>query len=681
MVETLRVRPGLRIVTRPARCGRHNLIDLPGLYGLEAVTPEEEVTEAALRGDQVGETPPDAIILVVDATNLERNLFLVSEVLELRRPTLVALTLIDSAETTGIEIDLERLEAELGCPVVPVSARTGAGLGQLRETLGSLLKNNQPVIASERESCLQGCTGCPFTTRYDWASRIAEAAVRTPETHGRTTAAIDRVLTQPTVGILAFLAVMLGVFYLIFSLADVPMTLIDEGFSVIATIVGSLIPSAPIHWSVWCGSTFCLGMGVFWLAYRAANIKWSRVSAVVAVSASAVVSVLPAEDLRSLLVDGVVGGVGGIVVFLPQICILFFFISLLEDSGYLARAAFVMERVMRFVGLPGKAFVPMLAAHACAIPGIMAARVIENRRDRLVTVLVLPLLTCSARLPVYAMVAALLFGDSPGKAAIVFLGAYLLGIAAALIAAFCLKQTLLRGETVPLVLELPPYRLPSLRNALYTVFDRAVVFLKNAGSVILLISVVLWGMATYPKMPADALPPTVASRVEGLRTEAAALVDESAKPLLAEADRLIAQEELAYSWAGRLGHAAEPVFRPLGFDWKMNVGVISSFAAREVIVSTLAIIYGVGDDSTGDDATLTETLRRQVRQDGAPVYSTATSLSLLAFYVLAMQCLPTQVVTYRETGSWKWSVFQLGYMTLLAYFVALITYNVATFFQ
>ena len=305
----------------------------------------------------------------------------------------------------------------------------------------------------------------------------------------------------------------------------------------------------------------------------------------------------------------------------------------------------------------------------------MAARVIDNWRDRLVTIIVLPLLTCSARLPVYAMIAALLFGDSPAKGALVFVGAYLVGIAAALLTAYALKKTILPGETQPLILELPPYRMPSLRNALTTVYDRATVFIRDAGTVILLISVVLWGLATFPKIDEHDMSPAITAQVAELREEAARAAERSADKLLGQADRLVSQQQLAHSFAGRIGRFVEPVFRPLGFDWKINVGVISSFAAREVIISTLAIMYGLGDDTAEDDATLIETLRRQQRQDGTPVYTTATSLSLLVFYVLAMQCLPTQVVTRRETGTWKWALFQLGYMTLLAYTASLIVYQ------
>lgn len=668
--------PGITVDVRkgPLKLSEHtvDLVDLPGLYGLDALSPEEMVSEAFLKGDVIGAKVPDVVLLVLDATNLSRNLFLASEVLDLNLPTVVALNLIDSANAAGITIDVERLSSELGCPVVPVSGRTGTGLAELRTTLEKVLLDRQQSAKQRHPSCTAGCEGCEFAARYDWANEVVGDAVKAPEDLGHTTASIDRWLTTPYLGVAAFLAVMLGVFYLIFSLADVPMSLIDEGFARIGNAVDSIIPETIASRPAWIASVFTGVMLVFAIGYRVQKTRWSLLNTIGAIGFSTVISLLPVEDFQSLLIDGVIAGVGGVVVFLPQICILFFFISLLEDSGYMARAAFVMERLMRAVGLPGKAFVPMLSAHACAIPGIMATRVIENRRDRLVTIIVLPLLTCSARLPVYTMVAALLFTGSPATGAMVFVGAYVLGVGAALSTSWVLKKSLLRGEAEPLVLELPPYRSPSLRNALLTVLDRATVFLKKAGTVILLISVVLWALATYPKLPEDQF----SSDVTSLRAEAAATDDvASAESLEVEADQLAAREQLEYSFAGRLGQAAEPIFRPLGFDWRINVGVISSFAAREVVVSTLSIMYGLGEDGAEEDTQLVKTLHRQTHNDGSPVFTTATCLSLLVFYVLAMQCLPTQVVTRRETGSWKWAIFQLVYMTLLAYSASLIVYQ------
>ncbi|MGE4000763.1 MAG: ferrous iron transporter B [Planctomycetaceae bacterium] len=673
--------PGITVDLRRGRMrlpGRDVVVvDLPGLYSLDALSPEEHVARSMLLGEVAGRPAPDAVLLVVDATHLARNLCLASEVLDLGLPTVVALNLIDAADAADIRIDVDRLAAELKCPVIPVSARTGRGMDQLRTTLAGVLSRELALPSPEHQSCTAGCHGCTFAARYEWAERITGGLVQAPHNPDRRTASIDRYLSNPFLGALAFLGLMLGVFYLIFSLADVPMTLIDEGFGRAAAVVERLIPTAPVNRWVWTPVVGALTFGLFGIGYRIADARWTRRRGIVAAVVSLLVSLLPADDFRSLVVDGVIGGVGGILVFLPQICILFFFICLLEDSGYMARAAFVMERLMRTVGLPGKAFVPMVSAHACAIPGIMAARVIEDWRDRLVTILVLPLLTCSARLPVYAMVAALLFNDSPGKAALVFVGAYLLGITAALLTALGLKKSILRGDAVPLVIELPPYRLPSLRNALLTVLDRGLVFVQNAGTVILVISVGLWALASYPKLPEEQLSGAAAMQIENLRTAAGAAEGDEPARLNGLADQIVAQEELAYSLAGRLGRVVEPIFEPLGFDWRINVGVISSFAAREVVVSTLAIMYGMGEDAAEERSTLVETLRRQTRPDGTPVFTTATCLSLLTFFVLAMQCLPTQAVTRRETGSWKWAFFQLGYMTLLAYGVSFLVYQAA----
>jgi ferrous iron transport protein B len=626
------------------------LVDLPGLYSMETASPEEEVAASSLRGEFRGELSrlPDAVVVVVDATNLSRTLVLASEVLELNLPTVVAVNLVDAAEASGTEIEFDALAEKLGCPVVPVSARKGRGLPELREVVYEMTKTGGESLPIARQSCVAGCTGCPFAARFEWADGVTASSLRRSQHKGVELEWLDRWLTSPFFGLVALLTVMLAVFFMIFSLADLPMSMIEDGFGWVGEVVGNLLPSQPLPATVWFPIATGISLAVFALGYWLNETKWTRVSGAVALVVSAVIGLLPLAEFRSLAIDGVIAGVAGVVVFLPQICILFFFITLLEDSGYMARGAFVMERIMRRVGLPGKAFVPMLSAHACAIPGIMSARVIETWRDRLVTILVLPLLTCSARLPVYVMVAALLFGDSPLQAALMFAGAYLLGLTAALSTAFLLKKTVIPGEAAPLVLELPRYRLPSLRNALITTLDRGTVFLRQAGTTILLISVVLWAMASYPKLPET-------------RTF--------------ESDQARAQAALEYSLAGRAGQIVEPVFAPLGFDWKIDVGIITSFAAREVLVSTLSIVYGLGEDGVEDNAGLVETLRRQRRPDGSLVFSTATGLSLLVFFVLAMQCLPTQVVTRRETGSWKWAVFQFVYMTALAYVAALVVYQ------
>jgi ferrous iron transport protein B len=650
--------PGITVDLRSAQIEIGNgpsqrtiqLIDLPGLYSLEPTSPEETVAAEALRGNRLGKV--DAVVIVLDATAIGRNLSLATEVLELGLPSVVVLNLIDAADANGIEIDLHTLSAELECPVIAVSARTGRGLDDLRNQIQALLAVPATSLPITRTNCVSGCTGCAYAARFDWSDLVVQRSVRgVSHDAPAKLQTIDRYLTSPWIGTLSLLAVMLAVFVVIFSLADIPMSLIEAGFERITLWVDRILPNADRFSPSRLAAAIALSLGVIVALYKSMGFKLTRRNLLISGGFLVGAVLLPSDDFRSLLLDGVIGGVGGVLVFLPQICILFFFITLLEDSGYLARGAFVMERVMRKVGLPGKAFIPMLSAHACAIPGIMAARTIENWRDRLVTILVLPLLTCSARLPVYAMIAALLFGDSPVLASLTFAGAYLLGLAAALGTAFCLKKTIVAGDPAPLVIELPAFRRPSLRNALLTTYDRAVVFIKNAGGVILLISVALWFMASYPKPD----PATLSG-------------DEKAQN----------QQSLQYSFAGRLGQAAEPIFEPLGFNWKINVGVISSFAAREVLVSALSVIHGIGEDGGEDPQGLVNSLRAQQRPDGSPVFSRATCFSLMVFYVLAMQCLPTQAVTRRETGSWKWAIFQFVYMTLLAYVSALIVYQTLT---
>ena len=600
------------------------ILDLPGLYSLSDVTAEERVVHELLLGTNESEERPQAVVLLVDATNLERNLYLASQVLELGLPTVVALNMVDLAKRARIDIDADRLAAELQCPVVPVSARTGEGVDILARQVGHLVGPEPVLLNREVNEAICNCQGCPYEARFDWAEEVGE---RCSTRHGVSqpgqTDRLDSLLTHPWIGIGAFLSVMFAVFALIFWVAQYPMDWIEGGFALFGSVVAELLPPG---------------------------------------------------DFRSLVVDGVIGGVGGVLVFLPQICILFFFLALLEDTGYLARAAFVMDRLMRGVGLSGKAFVPMLSAHACAIPAIMAARAIDSERDRLVTMLVRPLLSCSARIPVYAMITALLFPHRPVMAGLIFTGAYTLGIVAALLMAFVFKKTILPGETRPLVLELPSYRIPSLKTALFVTLDRARIFIRRAGTIILGVSIVLWFLASYPRS-------ATSTSVDEQLAEAAVLTEsgraEEAQSLEISAQREAAQDRLSYSMAGRLGHWIEPVIAPLGFDWQIGVGIVSSFAAREVIVSTLAIVYGVGDSAVDENPTsLYDTLKAAVRSDGSPVFTFATSLSLLIFYVLAMQCLSTQAVTRRETGGWRWPLFQLAYMTVLAWSASFVTYQV-----
>ena len=604
--------PGTTVERRIGRCGGFDIVDLPGLYDLHAMSEEEHIAVDVITGRSTKIGKPAAAIVVADAMNLSRSLFLVSQIVELNVPVIVALNMMYLAEEAGIRIDVEKLAGELGCQVVPIVARTGRGLDRLRRAI-------EHVGPAKPLAVCGACNDCRFKTRYAWTDAIAGRCVQhIGQPPNKWTERLDRVLTHPEAGVLAFFAVMLGVFFLIFRIAHIPMDLIDALFS---------------------------GLGG-WIAQQ-----------------------MPEGDLRSLLVKGVIGGMGGMLVFLPQICILFFCLSLLEDTGYLARAAFVMDRLMRGVGLPGKAFVPLLSAHACAIPAIMATRVIEDKRDRLMTILVLPLVSCSARIPVYSMLAALLFAHDAWRASLVFTGAYTLGLLAAVGAAFALKRTILKGETRPLVLELPSYKMPSLRTAVLMMLDRAWVFIKNAGTMILLFSIALWALATYPK----SAPPSEAVAWQERASKASG---EDAAKLQANANKLISRSALANSAAGHVGRWIEPVIRPLGFDWQIGIGIISSFAAREVIVSTLAVIYGVGENvADGNPDSLYDSLRKAERSDGSKVFTTATCASLLVFYVLAMQCLSTQAVTRRETNSLKWPAFQVIYMSVLAYTASLLVFQ------
>lgn len=617
--------PGTTVERRSGRCiiGSEpaSLIDLPGLYSLSADAPDAALTRGVLDGSQSGLLTPDAVLVVLDATNLERNLVLATEVLEQDRPTVVALNMMDVVEREGISIDVDRLRGELGCPVVPIAARTGRGVDDLKAALAEVLAPQTARQASSQSPACTSCRGCGVSQRYLWSEGLAAQVRSGGIPRSKQTDKIDAFLTHPVLGLLAFALVMAGLFALLFWAAEIPMNLIDGLF---------------------------VSLG------------------------AAVASVVPAGDFQSLLVDGVIGGVGGVLVFLPLICILFFVLALLEDTGYLARAALVTDKVMRSMGLPGKAFVPLISAHACAVPAIMSTRVIENARDRLVTILIAPLMTCSARIPVYAMVAALIFPSSSLRASLVFVGAYAVGTFAALASAVFFGRTITPGQAEPLVLELPPYRIPSLRTAFLHTFDRASVFVSQAGTIILAVSLTLWFLSNYPKSD----PPAQVADLMSQAEDAEQSGDLSgAIAMSSEAERVQAQSRLQNSFAGHIGHAIEPLIAPLGFDWQIGIGILSSFVAREVVVSTLAIVYGVGDAGAENPNSLYDTLRRATRSDGSPVFGIATSMSLLVFYILAAQCFSTTAIVRRETNGWKWPLFQIGYMTSLAYVAALATFQ------
>lgn len=590
------------------------VVDLPGVYDLQSDAPEARIVRKAL--DQDAPSGPDTVLVVVDACNLTRNLVLVAQLLG--RPTrlVVAMNMVDLAARDGLAIAPSILERRLGVPVVPIVARKGQGLDALSDRLAGL--ERQAAQVRPRDIPPVDATPEALTR---WAESVASEATtgaRPAFPLNSRTERLDRILTHPVFGLGAFLAVMGGLFWILFALAAVPMDLIEATFAQLGRLTATSLPPGPV---------------------------------------------------RDLIADGLVGGIAGTVVFLPQICLLFFLITLLEDTGYLARAAFVMDRLLARFGLPGHAFVPLLTSHACALPGIMSTRLIPDRRDRLATILIAPFMSCSARLPVYVLLTTLLFAGRPAAAGLAFAGCYLLGATAALVTAKIFGRTILKGRVRPMVLELPTYKTPSLRNALLTAKDQGLAFIRTAGTIIVAICVIMWWLSAYPVVPA---PP----EAEALRAEAAVLSPDEprAQALVEEAGILDARAQQAGSFAGRLGHAIEPVFRPLGFDWQLTVGVVTSFLAREVFVSTMSVLAG-GQGEADVDEGVVDRIRGMTRADGRPVFTAATSAAALVFFVLAMQCLPTLAVTRKETGTLKYAAIQLVYMSSLAYVAAFIVYR------
>lgn len=634
------------------------VIDLPGAYSLAARSPDEAVTRDVLLGRRADTAQPDRILCIVDATNLERNLYLVHQILDLGRPVILVVNMMDLAAAAGVSVRISSLEQELGIPVIACEAVNGKGLIELKlamsrpdlplarhawdipaaiapavaELQASLVANDNkaPFIAraeallllTDQDSVrVSGSTplharteeilrswqrrwegegtdwaGTLVNSRYDAIGRIAaDVILQAGETGPTVSDKIDAVVTHPVWGWLTLIAVMTLLFLSIFTLAEYPMNLIDEQMA---------------HLADWVKSTMAPG------------------------------------DLRDLITSGAIGGVGGVIIFLPQILILFFFIGLLESTGYMARAAFIMDRLMSRVGLNGKSFIPLLSSYACAIPGIMATRTIEDQKDRLVTILVSPLMSCSARLPVYLlMIAALVPGDRVPlltKVAIMIL-MYALGTVGAFGFAWLFKRTLLKGAPPLMIMELPPYRLPRVKDVALHMLERAWIFLRRAGTVILGISIVLWFLSAYPKAPAGASE----------------------------------QQQLAHSFAGQAGRLLEPAIKPLGFDWQIGIGLITSFAAREVFVSTMGVVFNA-EAKDNDTAPLRQAMLAAKWPDGRPLFTPLVCFTLMIFYVFAMQCISTIAVVKRETNGWKWPLFQIGYMTSTAWVLSFIVFQVGT---
>ncbi|MDC7785713.1 ferrous iron transporter B [Rhodoplanes sp. TEM] len=561
-----------------------HLLDLPGTYSLRARSPDEQVTRDAVLGKLAGESAPDMLLCVADATNLRIALRLVLELKKVGRPMMLALNMIDIARKRGFEFDLDRLSEELGIPVVTSTAVRRGGVEDLVGRMDALIAA-PPAKAAAGTWAVPTASELRATQRE--ADRILAAAVKAPGRPDTLTGRLDTVLLHPVFGIVILLAVLFVMFQAVFTWAQPAMEGIKAGFEALGALVQAYLPE---------------GL------------------------------------LQSFVQDGVIAGVGSVLVFLPQIVILFFFILVLEDLGYLARAAFLMDRVMGGAGLHGRAFIPLLSSFACAIPGIMATRVIDNRRDRLTTILVAPLMTCSARIPVYVLIISAFVPDEEvlglfSLQGLVMFGLYAIGIASALLVSFVAKRLFWRDHpTEPFMLELPDYKLPRPKSVLIGLYTKAMMFLKRAGTTIFSMMVLIWFLASFPRPPEGATEPAI-----------------------------------DYSLAAWIGKALEPITAPIGFDWHINVALVPGMAAREVAVAALGTVYAIEGGAEAAD---------KIGATLAQSWSLATALALLAWYIFAPQCASTLAVIRRETGGWRWMAVSFGYMIALAYAAAFVTYNV-----
>ena len=663
---------------RPVR-----ILDLPGTYTLTANSPDEAVAVDALLGRITDLGRPDAVVVVVDGSNLKRNLFLVTQLLEIELPVVVALNMSDRLGAAGIELDPEALSDALGAPVVPIAAAKNQGLNPLKSAIGSAVDADPPTpppiipeirdsarslvkeldwrepgavflvtraivdVGGDAERRLLDQFGQPAQAglararqalesteppaavearqRYQWIGEQISHCQNVRPMPPTWSERLDRVIGHPVAGTLLFVGVMAMVFQAVFAWAGPLMDWID-GLS---------------------------GM-----------------------AASAVTGALPEGAIASLISDGVIAGVGSVVIFLPQILILFLFIILLEDSGYMARAAFMMDRLMRWCGLSGQSFIPMLSSFACAVPGIMGTRVIPNHRDRIATILAAPFMTCSARLPVYALLIAAFIPRTQvlgvlNLQGLVLLGLYLLGIAGGITTAMLLKRTALRGPTPTFVMEMPPYRLPNMRSVLLRLWERARLFLVRAGTVIFAVAVVIWSLTYFPRSD------DLATQFEAEQAQLAA-GGEAQETEHRELENRYAAAHLEQSWLGRFGKTVEPLFAPLGWDWRVSAAVIASFPAREVVIAALGTIYAVGADTSEDDPGLITRLRNSHHDDGSRVFTLPMALGLMVFYAFCLQCAATVATIWRETNSWHWPLFAWSYMTTLGYLGAMLCFQVGS---
>jgi ferrous iron transport protein B len=559
-----------------------SVLDLPGTYSLRARSPDEVVTRDAVLGRLAGEESPDVLICVADATNLRLVLRLILELRQVGRPMVLALNMYDIAQRQGLRIDLEGLARDIGCPIVTTVATRKRGIAELVAKVDELIG----ARALSGANAWREPDAAEIRHAHREAQRILKANVRPPERPDTLTGKIDAVLLHPVGGLVILLGLLFLMFQGVFTWAGPAQDLIETGFTAIGGLVGQVLPDGLV---------------------------------------------------KSFIVDGMIAGVGSVLVFLPQILILFFFILLLEDFGYMARAAFLMDRIMGGAGLHGRAFIPLLSSFACAIPGIMATRVIDNKRDRLTTIMVAPLMTCSARIPVYTLIISAFIPNTKvlgglSLQGLTMFGLYAAGIVSALLVSLVTRKLLWRGAVEPFLMELPAYKAPDPENVARNLLLRARIFLTRAGTIIFPLMVAVWVLSTFPRAPAGARAPAI-----------------------------------DYSFAGMIGHAVQPLLAPIGFNWQMAVALVPGFAAREVAVAALGTVYAVADADTG--GTLATTLASQ--------WSFAAGLSFLAWYVFAPQCAATLGVVKRETNSWLWAGVMLVYMTTLAYIASFIVYQTA----
>jgi ferrous iron transport protein B len=720
---------------------RASIIDLPGTYSLISRSPDEQVAMEVLRGLRADTPAPDLVIVVVDASNLQRNLYLVSQLIELGRPLVVALNMMDIAQRRGIDVSPPLLQKELGVPVIPVIGHKREGIKELKAAIAEARVAplpDFPLPQAFKEELLTVGTGLARVDAQSVGQTFLSAQKQTSRALGdfvppkswickddsvrhldRYQALAERLLigdnapdldsvedhehVRPLLASSRNRLTQLGI--------DPMQADIEAHYRWIELVSSKVISSAEelaamgnpapggvleyesvkqktltehldsvlIH-KIWGLAIFAVIMaGLFVTIFWLADPIMGGIKAGVAWLGEAAVKnrfwEMKEGPVKALLTDGIFAGVGAVVVFVPQIAILFFFLAILEDSGYLARAAFLMDRLLAKVGLHGKSFIPLLSSFACAIPGIMATRTIEDRKSRLATIMIAPFMSCSARLPVYTLLIGAFFAGTGafGKAGIM-LALYALGIVAAAVTAWCFKRTLLKGPTPAFILELPTYKLPQPTQIARHVFTNTWSFLAKAGTIIFCLSVILWAMTYYPRLPAGQAD---VARLTALQNYSPANVDGTLpEHWQKKIDKAVAGEQIRQSIAGRIGHFLEPAIKPLGYDWKMGVGLVGAFAAREVFVSTMGIIYSVGDveDETTD---LESAMRNDRYPDGRPVWTTPVALSLLVWFVLAMQCMSTIAIVRRETGGWKWPLFMLAYMNALAYVAALGTYQIA----